>query len=82
MKMYCDADLNIGEERTNNFKSATKGNRRTNIEYQYRHTNGEYFYTVNKSLDLCRYDRDCWIRQNDFEKAENVSELYKEVYGA
>lgn len=35
--------------------------RRELVQYDYRHTNGELFSCVAKSIDACRAKRDKWI---------------------
>jgi hypothetical protein len=37
-------------------------------QYDYRHTNGELFSCVKKTLDECRAARDRWIEQREGNK--------------
>lgn len=33
------------------------------IQYDYRHTDGELFSCVKRTLELCRDSRDIWLRR-------------------
>lgn len=39
--------------------------RQTFYQYDYRHTNGELFSTIAKTLDECRRRRDEWIAKKN-----------------
>lgn len=43
-----------------NYEEFTQ-NRKTYIQYDYRHTNGKLFSCVAKSLDAARIKRDAWM---------------------
>ena len=42
--------------------------RKTFYKYDYRHTDGELFSTVAKTLDECRRRRDEWIAKKEWSK--------------
>ncbi len=53
-----------GEEKFVKYRSgAFKG--RTFYQYDYRHTDGELFSTVAKTLAECRHRRDKWIAKKE-----------------
>ena len=46
-----------GQEQYEEFTAA----RNTYIQYDYRHTDGELFSCIRKTLDACRAKRDEWL---------------------
>lgn len=49
----------LGQEQYEEFPSWHA--RETNIQYDYRHTDGELFSTVARTLEECRERRDSWL---------------------
>ena len=54
-----------GTEKYERFQSGIGRRRRTLVQYDYRHTDGELFSTVAKTLDECRRRRDGWIAKKN-----------------
>ena len=54
-----------GTEKYERFQSGIGRRRRTLVQYDYRHTDGELFSTVAKTLDECRRRRDEWIAKKN-----------------
>lgn len=50
-----------GTEKYENFQIGMGRRRRTLIQYDYRHTDGELFSCVKPTLDECRAERDKWL---------------------
>lgn len=48
-----------GQEQYEKFKSRV--NKKTYIQYDYRHTNGKLFSCVKPTLEACRVERDKWL---------------------
>ena len=51
----------VGKEKYTTFEHRGK----TYYQYDYRHTDGELFSTVAKTLDECRRRRDEWIAKKN-----------------
>jgi hypothetical protein len=56
-----------GEEKYTTFCAGT-GKRAVYYQYDYRHTDGELFSTVAKSLEECRERRDKWLQKKHFKQ--------------
>ena len=54
-----------GTEKYERFQSGIGRRRRTLVQYDYRHTDGELFSTVAKTLAECRHRRDKWIEKKE-----------------
>jgi len=52
-----------GQEQHETFKSSTA--RKTAVQYDYRHTDGELFSCVKATLDSCRAARDAWLQKKE-----------------
>jgi hypothetical protein len=52
-----------GQEQYELFTRKDRGQRKTYIQYDYRHTDGELFSCVKPTLEDCRTDRDMWLCQ-------------------
>lgn len=50
-----------GTEKYEKFQVGMGRRRRTLIQYDYRHTNGELFSCVKSTLDECQAERDKWL---------------------
>ena len=50
-----------GMEKYENFQMGIGRRRRTLVQYDYRHTDGELFACVKPTLDECRAARDNWL---------------------
>ena len=50
-----------GTENYEKFQTGIDRRKRTLVQYDYRHTDGELFFTVAKSLEQCRKERDEWL---------------------
>lgn len=48
----------VGEERFEKYNSSVGG---VMVQYDYRHTDGELFSCVAKTLEECRTKRDKWL---------------------
>ena len=54
-------NLANGQEQHETFKSSVA--RKTAVQYDYRHTNGELFSCVKPTLESCRAARDAWLKK-------------------
>ena len=54
-----------GTEKYERFQSGIGRRKRTLVQYDYRHTDGELFSTVAKTLDECRRRRDEWVAKKN-----------------
>ena len=54
-------NLAPGCERSEEYTS----NRKTLVQYDYRHTDGELFSCVKKTLEDCRASRDAWLQKKE-----------------
>ena len=54
-----------GTEKYERFQLGIGRRKRTLVQYDYRHTDGELFSTVAKTLDECRRRRDEWIAKKE-----------------
>ena len=54
-----------GTENYENFQTGIGRRKRTLVQYDYRHTDGELFSTVAKTLAECRHRRDKWIEKKE-----------------
>ena len=54
-----------GTEKYERFQSGIGRRRRTLVQYDYRHTDGELFSMVAKTLDECRRRRDEWVAKKN-----------------
>ena len=52
-----------GTEKYERFQSGIGRRRRTLVQYDYRHTDGELFACVKSTLDVCREARDKWLNE-------------------
>lgn len=50
-----------GTEKYEKFQVGMGRRRRTLIQYDYRHTDGELFSCVKPTLDECQAERDKWL---------------------
>ena len=50
-----------GAEKHERFLASLGRHRRTLVQYDYRHTDGELFSCVKPTLDECRMERDKWL---------------------
>lgn len=50
-----------GTEKYESFQSGYGRKRRTLVQYDYRHTDGELFSCVKPTLEECRTARDKWL---------------------
>ena len=50
-----------GREKYERFQSGIGRRKRTLVQYDYRHTDGELFACVKPNLDECRTARDKWL---------------------
>lgn len=50
-----------GTENYENFQTGIGRRKRTLVQYDYRHTDGELFSCVKHTLDECRAARDKWL---------------------
>ena len=53
--------MEAGTEKYEKFQMGIGRRRRTFVQYDYRHTDGELFSCVNPTLDECRATRDKWL---------------------
>ena len=51
-----------GTEKYEKFQSGIGRRKRTLVQYDYRHTDGELFSCVKPTLDECRQKRDEWLK--------------------
>lgn len=58
-----------GTEKYESFQSGFGRRKRTLVQYDYRHTDGELFSCVKPTLDECRTERDKWLNKKQ-EKEE------------
>lgn len=56
-------NLTNGQEQYEAFKS--NATRKTAVQYDYRHTDGELFSCVKGTLDSCRAARDAWLQKKE-----------------
>ena len=56
-----------GTEKYESFHMSIGRKRRTFVQYDYRHTDGELFSCVKPTLDECRRLRDGWLNRKDKE---------------
>ena len=54
-----------GTEKYEKFQTGIGRRKRTLVQYDYRHTDGELFSTVAKTLAECRHRRDKWIEKKE-----------------
>lgn len=52
-----------GTENYENFQTGIGRRKRTLVQYDYRHTDGELFACVKSTLDECREARDKWLNE-------------------
>ena len=52
-----------GTEKYESFQSGYGRERRTLVQYDYRHTDGELFSCVKPTLEECRNERDKWLNK-------------------
>ena len=50
-----------GTEKYERFQAGIGRRKRTLVQYDYRHTDGELFSCVKPTLDECRMERDKWL---------------------
>ena len=50
-----------GAEKYEKFQSGIGRRKRTLVQYDYRHTDGELFSCVSPTLEECRQKRDKWL---------------------
>lgn len=55
--------LTNGQEQYEEFKS--NATRKTAVQYDYRHTDGELFSCVKPTPDSCRAARDAWLQKKE-----------------
>ncbi len=53
----------LGQEQYKKFSVFLGRVRRTNYQYDYRHTNGKLFSCVKPTLKACRAERDKWLAE-------------------
>ena len=54
-----------GTENYEKFQTGIDRRKRTLVQYDYRHTDGELFSTVVKTLAECRHRQDKWIEKKE-----------------
>lgn len=54
-----------GTEKYERFQSGIGRRKRTLVQYDYRHTDGELFSYVKPTLDECRQKRDEWLKRKE-----------------
>ena len=54
-----------GTENYEKFQTGIGRRKRTLVQYDYRHTDGELFSCVKPTLDECRAARDKWLTMNE-----------------
>ena len=54
-----------GTENYEKFQTGIGRRKRTLVQYDYRHTDGELFSTATKMLAECRHRRDKWIEKKE-----------------
>lgn len=59
-------NLANGQEQYETFKSNIT--RKTAVQYDYRHTDGELFSCVKPMLEACRKARDAWVKEKEERK--------------
>ena len=59
-----------GTEKYERFQLGIGRRKRTLVQYDYRHTDGELFACVKTTLDECRTARDKWLTEKE-EKEDN-----------
>ena len=72
-----------GTEKYERFQTGIGRRRRTLVQYDYRHTDGELFACVKPTLDECRTARDKWLneeRRTEYER--NLSDVNCQVQRA
>ena len=52
-----------GTEKYEQFQIGIGRHKRTLVQYDYRHTDGELFSTVSPTLEQCRAKRDKWLEK-------------------
>ena len=52
-----------GTEKYEKFQMGYGRKRRTVVQYDYRHTDGELFSCVKPTLENCRAERDKWLAE-------------------
>lgn len=61
--MLIPSGLASGQEQYESFKSSIT--RKTLVQYDYRHTDGQLFSCVRPTLEACRKARDAWLTEKD-----------------
>ena len=61
--MLSPKSLPNGQEQHEAFKSSVT--RKTAVQYDYRHTDGELFSCVKSTLGACRQAKDNWIKRRE-----------------
>ena len=54
-----------GTEKYERFQSGIGRRKRTLVQYDYRHTDGELFSTVAPTLEQCREKRNLWLNKKE-----------------
>ncbi len=63
-----------GTEKYERFQSGIGRRKRTLVQYDYRHTDGELFSCVKPTLDECRAARDKWLNGKGREGGQPMNE--------
>lgn len=61
--MLNPSNLANGQEQHETFKSRSA--RKTAVQYDYRHTDGELFSCVKPTLEVCRQAKENWISKKE-----------------
>ncbi len=56
-------NLGAGQEQYEKFRSSIM--RKTAVQYDYRHTDGELFSCVKPTLEACRQAKENWLRKKE-----------------
>ena len=62
-----------GMEKYERFQMGIGRRRRTLVQYDYRHTDGELFSCVKPTLNECRAERDKWLTAKERQVVEGYS---------
>ena len=64
-----------GTEKYERFQSGIGRRKRTLVQYDYRHTDGELFTCVKPTLDECRTARNKWLNAKQGRRATDEHDL-------
>lgn len=61
----CTLCTSVGAENYETFTTRVGRKQVRRVQYDYRHTNGELFSCVGKTLEDCRKRRDVWAKDKN-----------------